>query len=218
MARVVAVMAPMLLIVQLLLVWRYVNDRAGGETPGDRFPLPEPVVAMAQLVERAEDPLAILVALNGHDLRVDVTAEEIGALAPVEHHLVAIHRMFGADDALLQGREVAVFVAVPDHIAESDIRRGDRSIWTRFPMRIAIEMEGDRTLVVETRDDLLTQVYSVPPGWWSGIFAAIAASIALFALHVETRPLVRLARAAEQFGRDGKPQTVPMGARGMCAR
>ena len=72
-------------------------------------------------------------------------------------------------------------------------------------------MERDRTLVVETRDAPLTQVYSVLLGWWSGIFAAIAASIVLFALHVETRPLVRLARAAQKFGRAGKPQTVPMG-------
>ncbi len=78
-------------------------------------------------------------------------------------------------------------------------------------MRIALELRDGTAMIVETRDDLLTQVYSVPLGWWSGIFASVAALIVLFALHVETRPLVRLAQAAEQFGRDGKPKDVPLG-------
>lgn len=210
-ARLVALFALFLLIAQLFLVWRYVNDRADGRQPGYRFPLPERVVAMAQLIEASDDPDAALVAFNGPDLRVEVTDLRIGDLAPAAHRMAAVDQLFESDPDLLQGREVAVFAALPDQIAEDDIRIGDRSIWTRFPMRIALEMDNGNALIVETRDDLLTQVYSVPIGWWSGIFASIAALIVLFALHVETRPLVRLAKAAEQFGRDGKPKDVPLG-------
>ncbi|MEL6837834.1 MAG: HAMP domain-containing sensor histidine kinase [Pseudomonadota bacterium] len=210
-ARLVAIFALLLLMTQLFLVWRYVTDRADGQTPGYRFPLPERVIAMADLVEAARDPAPVLVALNGPDLRVEVTPLDIADLAPAEDRLTAVDRIFEDYERQLDGRPVAVFVAIPDTLAQADIRWGDRSIWTRFPLRIAVGLDNGTALIVESRDDLLTQVYSVPIGWWSGIFASVAALIVLFALHVETRPLVRLAKAAETFGKDGKPQVVPMG-------
>lgn len=210
-ARLVAIFALFLLILQLFLVWLYANDRADGDQPGYRFPLPERVVAMAQLIEASDDPTAVLVALNGPDLRVEITDLRISDLAPAAHRMAAVDQLFEENETLLQGREVAVFAALPDQITENELRIGDRSIWTRYPMRIALELRDGTALIVETRDDLLTQVYSVPLGWWSGIFASVAALIVLFALHIETRPLVRLAKAAEQFGRDGKPKDVPLG-------
>lgn len=210
-ARLVAIFALVLLIMQLFLVWLYVNDRAEGDAPGFRFPLPERVIAMADLIEDADDSARLLMALNSPELRVEVTTFEIDDFAPVENRLAITDRLFEGLEQPLKGRPIALFVAVPDEIAEGDIRRGDRSIWTRFPLRVAVKLSDGRALIVETRDDLLTQVYSVPIGWWSGIFAALAALIVLFALHVETRPLVRLARAAEDFGKDGKPRDVSMG-------
>ncbi|MEM7748172.1 MAG: HAMP domain-containing sensor histidine kinase [Pseudomonadota bacterium] len=210
-ARLVAIFALLLLMAQLFLVWRYVTDRTEGETPGYRFPLPERVIAMADLIEAAADPAAVLVALNGPDLRVELTPLDIEDLAPVANRLTEADRIFEDYERQLNGRPFAVFVAVPDTLSEADFRRGDRSIWTRFPLRIAVGLENGDALIVESRDDLLTQVYSVPIGWWSGIFASVAALIVLFALHVETRPLVRLAKATETFGKEGKPQIVPMG-------
>lgn len=210
-ARLVAIFALLLLMMQLFLVWWYVTDRADGQTPGYRFPLPERVIAMADLVEAAADPASVLIALNGPDLRVEVNSLDIDDLGPVENRLVAVDRIFDDYERQLRGRPVAVFVAIPDRLSEADIRWGDRSIWTRFPLRITVGLKNGNALIVESRDDLLTQVYSVPIGWWSGIFASIAALVVLFALHVETRPLVRLAKAAETFGKVGKPQVVPQG-------
>ena len=143
-ARLVAILALLLLIAQLFLVWRYVTDRAEGQTPGYRFPLPERVIAMADLVETATDPAAVLVALNGPDLRVDVTPLDIDDLAPVDDRLAAVDRIFDEYESQLNGRPVAVFVAIPDTLSETDIRWGDRSIWTRFPLRIAIGLENGK--------------------------------------------------------------------------
>ncbi|MFL4470083.1 ATP-binding protein [Tateyamaria armeniaca] len=210
-ARVIAIIALLLLVTQLFLVWRYVTDRGEGSAPGYRFPLPERVIAMADLVEATDDPTDVLIALNGPNLRVAVTPLDIDDLGPVDHRLAAVDRIFVDYERQLNGRPVAVFVAIPETLADSDIRWGDRSIWTRFPLRIAVGLQNGDALIVETRDDLLTQVYSVPIGWWSGIFASVAALIVLFALHVETRPLVRLAKATETFGKHGKPQIVPPG-------
>lgn len=210
-ARIVAIVALILLMAQLFLVWLYVSDRADGQTPGYRFPLPERVIAMADLIESVADPAEVLVALNGPDLRVEITPLNLAELAPAEDRLARVSALFEDHERQLNGRPVAVFVAIPDAISAADIRWGDRSIWTRFPLRIAVGLDNGNALIVESRDDLLTQVYSVPVGWWSGIFASFAALIVLFALHVETRPLTRLARAAEAFGRDGKRQAVPLG-------
>ncbi|MEO1638214.1 MAG: ATP-binding protein [Pseudomonadota bacterium] len=207
-ARLVAIFALVLLLAQLFLVWVYANDRAEGEQPGYRFPLPERVIAMADLIEAAEDVAPVLVALNGPDLRIDLSDQTVADMAPASLSLAAVDRVFAEYAARLQGREVAVFVSVPETVLPQDVRIGDRSIWTRYPIRIVLELKTGQSLIVETRDDLLTQVYSVPLGWWAGIFASVAALIVLFALHVETRPLTRLARAAERFGRDGVPRRV----------
>ncbi|MEM8822726.1 MAG: ATP-binding protein [Pseudomonadota bacterium] len=215
-ARLAAIFALGLLMIQLFLVWLYIRDRSEGDEPGYRFPLPGRVIAMADMMEAAQDPRPVLIALNGPDLLVSLVDDPVGAFAPEEDRLPAIDRIFDEYRAQLSGRDVAVYVAVPEEIVEQDIRIGDRSIWSRFPMRIAIDLDRGGALVVESRDDLLTQVYSVPIGWWSGIFASIAALIVLFALHVETRPIVRLASAADAFGRDGEPRHVkPTGSRDM---
>ncbi|WP_293576762.1 hypothetical protein [Phaeobacter sp.] len=93
-ARLVAIFALFLLILQLFLVWLYTNDRADGDQPGYRFSLPERVVAMAQLIETSDDPTASLVALNGPDLRVEITDLRISDLAPAAHRMAAIDQLF----------------------------------------------------------------------------------------------------------------------------
>lgn len=168
-ARLAAVVAILLLIMQLLLVTLYVSNRGPGAEPGFRFPLPERVVAMVDLVETARDREAVLAALNGPDLLVTISDRPVSDEAIPETRLPRVERALARYGEALGPRPHAAYIAVPDGAAAAGLRLRDRSLWSDYPLRMAIGLADGSTLVVETRDDLVTQVYSVPVGLWSGV-------------------------------------------------
>ncbi|MEM9011381.1 MAG: ATP-binding protein [Pseudomonadota bacterium] len=200
--------AILLLGTQLLLVWLYISDRGPGSEPGYRFPLPERVVAMVELLESGADAERILGALNGPDLLVLLSDAPVADEAVAETTLPRVERVLARYDDVLGGRPYAAYIAVPDGVAGTELQRRDRTLWSRYPLRMAIGLSDGRTLVVETRDDLLTQIYSVPIGFWSGIFGLVSALIVLLVLRRETAPLRALARAAEAFSAGAAPTPV----------
>ncbi|MEO0918054.1 MAG: hypothetical protein AAFY31_13880, partial [Pseudomonadota bacterium] len=206
--RLAAAIAILLMAVQLILVWLYIRDRAGGEEPGYRFPLPERAAAIVDLVERTDRVEETLVALNGREFRVDIVTESIFEFVEPETRLLDLERRFEDYAVTFDDRPFAIFVEIPDDVASSELRWGDTSVWTPYPMRILVGLEGGDVLSIETRDDLLTQVYSVPIGWFSGIMGVIASLVVLFFVRRETKPIEKLAQAVEQFGHDGKPVAV----------
>ncbi len=211
--RLAAFIAVALMAIQLVLVWIYVRDRADGDEPGYRFPLPERVAAIVEIVDDSSDTTLALAALNGPDFRVDIVDDELFEFVSPETSLPNLEERFEDYAAVFGDRPFAIYVEIPDDVAPSELRRGDTTIWTRFPIRILVGLDGGRVLSIETRDDLLTQVYSVPIGWFSGVFGLIASLIVLFFVRRETRPIETLAEAVERFGRDGKPVSVaPQGA------
>jgi two-component system, OmpR family, osmolarity sensor histidine kinase EnvZ len=206
-ARLAAVVAILLLLMQLLLVWLYVSNRGPGAEPGFRFPLPERVVAMVALVEASDDPGAVLAALNGPDLLVTISDAPVGDAAIPETRLPRVERALARYAMALGPRPHAAYIAVPEGQVNAGLRRRDRSLFSDYPLRMAIGLADGRTLIVETRDDLVTQVYSVPVGLWSGFLGVAAALVVLLVLRRETAPLRALARAAERFT-DGQVQHV----------
>ena len=206
--RLAAVLAVSLMAIQVVLVWIYIRDRADGDEPGYRFPLPQRTAAIVQIVEDAADIELALVAVNTPNLRVDIVDEEIFGFVKPETRLTNLERRFEGYANVFSQRPFAIFVDIPDNVDPSELRWGDTSVWTEHPMRILVGLEGGRVLSIETRDDLLTQVYSVPIGWFSGILGVIASLIVLFFVRRETKPIETLAKAVEQFGSDGKPAEV----------
>lgn len=212
-ARVAAALAVLLMALQLVLVSIYIRDRADGEEPGYRFPLPQRTAAIAKIVEGSADTELALAAVNTPNLRVDIVDEEIFEFVEPETRLSSLERRFEDYVEVFNQRPFAIFADIPDDVDPSDLRWGDTSVWTEYPMRVLLGLDGGRVLSIETRDDLLTQVYSVPLGWFSGILGTIASLIVLFFVRRETKPVETLARAVEQFGEDGTPVAIaPQGA------
>ncbi|MEO1550546.1 MAG: ATP-binding protein [Pseudomonadota bacterium] len=212
-ARLAAIIAVALMAIQIGLAWLYITDRAGGDEPGYRFPLPQRVAAMIALVEGSGDLNQALVALNSPDLRVDVVEAEVFELAQPDVTLGILQTRFEGYAEVFGDRPFAIFVDVPETGQTWEMRRRDTTVWTRFPIRILVGLSDGRVLSLETRDDLLTQIYSVPIGWFSGFLGLIASLIVLFAVRRETKPLEHLAKAVERFGKDGIPVGVaPKGA------
>ncbi|MEM6384760.1 MAG: ATP-binding protein [Pseudomonadota bacterium] len=206
--RLAAALAVLFMAIQVALVWVYIGDRAEGEQPGYRFPLPERTAAIVNIIEGAADAELALVALNTPNLRVDIVEEEIFEFIKPETRLLNLERRFETYANVFHQRPFAIFVDIPDSVEPSELRWEDTSVWTKYPMRVLVGLNDGRVLSLETRDDLLTQVYSVPIGWFSGILGVVASLIVLFFVRRETKPIETLALAAEKFGSDGKPVVV----------
>ena len=206
--RLAAALAILIMAIQVVLAWFYIKDRADGDEPGYRFPLPERTAAIVQIIESSANTEQALVAVNTPNLRVDIVDEEIFDFVEPETRLTNLERRFEDYVHVFNQRPFAIFADIPDAVDPSELRWGDTSVWTEYPMRVLVGLDGGRVLSIETRDDLLTQVYSVPLGWFSGILGTIASLIVLFFVRRETKPIETLARAVEQFGNDGKPVAV----------
>ncbi|MEO1239885.1 MAG: ATP-binding protein, partial [Pseudomonadota bacterium] len=158
--------------------------------------------------ESSPDIELALVALNTPNLRVDIVEDEILEFVEPKRRLPNLENRFEDYAGVFQQRPFAIFVDIPDNVDPTELRWDDTSVWTDHPMRILVGLAGGRVLSIETRDDLLTQIYSVPIGWFSGVFGVIASLVVLFIVRRETKPIETLAKAVEQFGSDGKPVEV----------
>ncbi|MCY4333723.1 MAG: ATP-binding protein [Litoreibacter sp.] len=206
--RLAAALAIFIMATQVALAWLYIKDRGDGDEPGYRFPLPERTAAIVQIIEGSHDIELALVAVNTPNLRVDIVEEEIFEFVAPETRLSNVERQFEDYAQVFNQRPFAIFADIPDDVDPAELRWGDRSVWTEYPMRVLVGLDVGRVLSIETRDDLLTQVYFVPLGWFSGILGTTASLIVLFFVRRETKPIEKLAHAVEQFGSEGKPVVV----------
>ncbi|MEM9640807.1 MAG: ATP-binding protein [Pseudomonadota bacterium] len=210
-ARWAAIGAVGLFIIQLALVWHYRSNQNRGEEPGYRFPLPERAVAMALTVERAEDVERVLTALNSEELLVTISDDPISAFQAEEVRLPSVEAVFEDLNHRLGDRGFAAYIATPAGVEPLSLRAGDRSIFSRYPLRLAVELRTGRTLLIETRDDLMTKLYALPIGFFAGLVAVSGALIMLVVLRREATRLRNLADAMRRFGVSGAPQEVAAG-------
>lgn len=212
-ARLAAILTVGLFIVQLMFVWSYRNSQELAGSAEYRFPLPERVLAMVTLFEETEDRDRLLVALNSDDLRVFVSDDAADAFLAEDVRLPGIEAVLEEYVEQFDGRKSAAFVALPSDVEPASLSVGDRSVFSTYPARIAVELRSGGTLVIETRDDLLTKVFQLPIGFFAGVVAVFGALVMLFAIGRETRPLRDLAAAMRGFGSEGIPVDVmPAGA------
>lgn len=213
-ARLAALFALVLSGGQLILLAAYLSNRAGGdEADGYSLPLPARAAAIVALVEGA-DPTVVLDAVNSDDVSVFVDTAPFEAFEAEPLRVASVERFLDSYDEAFAGRRFAAFIAGPEEVPADAVRLRDRSLWSSYPLRLAIELRDGRMLVIETRGDLIDVVYDLPVGFVAGLISLVGASVVLFALHRETAPLRALAAAARRFGRTGAHQAVdPRGAR-----
>ncbi|MEM9129242.1 MAG: ATP-binding protein [Pseudomonadota bacterium] len=212
-ARGAAAIALLLLATQLFFVAIAKFQQNQNAERGFNFPLPERIAAMVELLESAEDPTALLTALNGPDISVSLKDASNSEKPEIDTRLRGVERQLAKFEDALGDRVFAAYIALPDDYKTAEMRRVDQSIWSQHPLRISVMLRTGQELTVETREDLVTQIYSVPIGFWSGVFGLIAGAIVLFVLRRETAPLRELARAATSFASLAKPKPVkPKGA------
>ncbi|MEM7507803.1 MAG: HAMP domain-containing sensor histidine kinase [Pseudomonadota bacterium] len=207
--RLGAIVAVGLFAIQLLIVGVIFAQRSEDTGTGFRYPLPDQAAAMVRALETGRARKLLLRAFNGADLAVSIEdgsiddyAEETLRLPRVENALARYSRIFGA-------RRYAAFIALPEG-EEVDLRFTDRGLWTRWPLKMTIELDTGEVLVIETRGDLAAKVFSWPLGFFSGLLSLLVAIVVLLAVRRETKPLRALAEAAQRFSHDATRQEMPI--------
>ncbi|MEM8792501.1 MAG: HAMP domain-containing sensor histidine kinase [Pseudomonadota bacterium] len=205
--RLGAIVAVGLFALQLIIVGVIFAQRSKDTGTGFRYPLPDQAAAMVALLEDEGARPLLLRAFNSADLSVSLEQGPIEAYTAESVRLPRVENALGRYTQALGTRRYAAFIALPDG-AEAELRFTDRGLWTRWPLRMAIELGPGEVLIIETRGDLAAKVFSWPLGFFSGLVSLVVAIIVLLAVRRETRPLRALANAAERFARGASRQKV----------
>ncbi|MCX5494694.1 ATP-binding protein [Kaistia dalseonensis] len=183
--------------------------RSEATATGLRFPFPDQVAALVELIETSDpaDERLILRALNGPGL----TAAIRDTPAPVE---VALPRIYWLQNAIrrnLPDGDARPIIAVSDTtpLLELEVARDPFSLFVREPVQITIGLSRGRSLFIHSTDNLSIRLLGLPAGFLAGILGFIVASLAGLAILRETRPLAKLASAVERFGHGMTPEAMP---------
>jgi len=164
--------------------------------------LPNRVIAIAQLLEQSDAPELLLSALNSPQLFVRLKDAPVEELAEGYYRMEMTELWFSYLQQNKEDRDFAVYIAVPDGIDPASLSDIDATtIWTSYPLRVAMRLKTGGTLVVETRG---------PYGVFTGILGAICVVIAMGLLIRETAPLRALDKAARAFGASGTATHVEL--------
>ena len=208
--RLIFIVASGLIVVQLLAAAALYMQRNRDTAGGFRFPLPDQVSAIVELLETAppQERARLLRAVNAPDLRVAVEAQPPAAdVGGPARRMPLLEQTVRRYLDALGPRDVRAMIARSDSDAgDAEVRFGERSLWSANPLRFVIGLRSGEYAVIETRGDLARRIYGWPLGLLASALALVIAAAAAYGVWRETRPLGRLAAAAEQFGRtDAQP-------------
>jgi len=168
-------------------------------------PAPARLAALAEMVEHASpaERALLLQAVASDRFSARVEAEQQPASPPGP-----------PIDALLQdgyakaldGRSLSLVASSkPPH--GRWFPRLSKAPWNSLEFRIGLRT--GEVLVVDTRTRLVVTPLGLPVGFGAGLFGTIVALLALLVMERETRPLARLAAAADQMDLSGSPVALP---------
>jgi two-component system, OmpR family, osmolarity sensor histidine kinase EnvZ len=216
--RLIFIVATGLIVVQLVATSAFYLQRSRDTQTGFRFPLPDQVSAIVELLETAppEAHSQLLRAVNAPDLRVAVVAQPPAA----DVSGAGVRRMPVLEDTVrryldaLGPRDVRAMIARPDNDdGDVAVRFDERDLWSAYPLRFVIGLKSGEYVVIETRSGIARRMYGWPLGLIASALALVIAAASAYGVWRETKPLGRLAAAAEQFGRtDAQP--VPLAESG----
>lgn len=222
--RLILVILSLLIAAHLGTVAYTLYQRADDTGGAFRFPLPAQAAAIAELIEAApaEQLPLILDAVNSADFRVVVASraavegdEVVGA-----SRLPSVEQIIADYAAALAPLEVTVYVAADANetlsakasapsVGEKAFELGYTALWSDRPLRMDIELSGDRVLRIETRGgDLAGRIFNWPLGLIAGAIGVFIALFAVRAMWREIKPLTVLAARLDRFARAVRPQPM----------
>lgn len=89
---------------------------------------------IVQIIEGSADTESALIALNTPNPRVDIVDEQIFEFVDAETRFSNLEQHFEDYAQVFDRRPFAIFANIPDSLKPSDLRWGDTSVWTEYPM------------------------------------------------------------------------------------
>ncbi|RVT90020.1 HAMP domain-containing protein [Rhodovarius crocodyli] len=163
-------------------------------------PAPERIAALAGLLEGlpAEGRAALLLAVGTEEFQVHLVPA--GEAVPPRYDAA----LLAGYAAAMPGR--ALSLAQPP-LPDRWFPR--LSNLPRNAMQLRVGLAGGQVLVVDTRAPVPVTALGVPVGFGAGLFGTLVALVALLIMQRETRPLARLAAAADRMDLAGPPVPLP---------
>ena len=166
-----------LVAIQIIAAAAYYVQRGRATESAFRFPLPDQIAAIVQLVERtpADQRPLVLRVVNDAGLRVAIERRAPPEPEPLRRAPwieAAVARYLDGSDASM----VRAYYIGPER---------NQSVLETFsfrPVRIVSPLAGGGVLVAETVDELTVRVLGLPPGFWAGIIGFAVAALALYAV------------------------------------
>lgn len=191
-----------LAIVQLGLAvsafWQATHD----EDRGFVLPGPDRVRSIVTVIDEAPASLRedFARALNDEQLEIKIVpdarnlkgSDRTGTMPGVERVLDRYLDTLG-------DREVIAWMSLEDATAINPPAVGPGRLWSRYPLKMAVELKRGDWLVVEARGNLAQTLFGFPPGFWAGIFGVSVAFASLWLLWRSLAPLSGLANALDRF-------------------
>jgi signal transduction histidine kinase len=192
-ARVTLILLASLVIIQILMVLAFFMQRSQDTGSGFRLPFPDQVAAIAEIMEQtpADQRESILRALNGARFHTRVTTEELPPPPKNWRKLTQVESVLKRYLQSLGHREVTVLLQTEHgHLFE-----GFRP---SSVVTVIVGLKTGEKLVIEVTGPFAV-IFGFPPGFWAGVFGFIVTSLAFLIIRRESRPLRRLAEAANKI-------------------
>ncbi|MBB4303982.1 signal transduction histidine kinase [Rhodobium orientis] len=197
-----------LVIVVLLTVWLIAIALyyLGTDSDGDAFPAPERLAAIVRLVEETPDknrPL-LLESLSSKSLKAHLAPGN--TLEAVPEASREIGEKLHARYLTAFGDRPVVIAAVPQDVQ----KRFPRALGSAVnALQFRVALAGGKVLVIDTKNTTVRSRLGLPVGFGAGLLGTVLALLALIVMHRETRPLRRLAAAADRIDLAGEPALFP---------
>jgi signal transduction histidine kinase len=196
--RLALIVVAAFVVIQMVAVAAFYVQRDQLTEAGYQPPLPDQVVALVALLNRAPDDQRALMlrAVNGIGLTTRI-APDASAGAEGGRHLAAVEARIAAR-LTPPGRFVSVRIIGEPESGDRPFRPFRRLIGNG--VRIVVGLASGDYLVVQTAGALMVRLFGIPAGFLASIVGFLVAVLAILGVARETRPLRRLADNVERFG------------------
>lgn len=206
--RLILFIAIGMLALQVLTLVVYLNDRQESLPGRQLFPAPDQIEAAAALFDAVgpQERELLIRALSGSGLilRHGQDLDKQAADRLVMHAMTARFQKYSD---FLGAREIRLTVPDSPRFGWLAKLRGSVS-----PSRIQllVQLSDGSWLTVDRQPTPGLSLAGIPFGIFSAMLSTLLAAVAMFVIWLEMRPLRHLADAAEAFGRDLRPQVLPV--------
>ncbi len=200
--RITLLLISLLAAVVLITAGAFYLQRQADVGIGPRFPLPDQLAAIVELIEATppEQRSLVLRAINSPDLRVSLRQGSLPATVG-ESEFPSLAWMTQRYLSALGERRVHAG-ASDDGASESgeSARFGD-GLRRRSPMlQVQVELHDGQIVLIELRGGLLQRVLGRRLAWAAVLAILLTTLLALWSVRRQIRPLETLADAVERFG------------------